>query len=1246
MLSRNISLFLFVAVYTLWSSSDSGWDHLLINQVDSAESHFTKVIHSNKADAQSLGQAWRGLGEVATWRGDNALAAEYFLNGILADKDPELFSVYLLPVMTEIRNLNPTLKPRVEQLNQWLAKHHRNHPLWATFYKESGKYIERTGDTAEIKEYYDSLNILRDWMYAGPFDNVSNAGMFREYPPERGFNFKDTYRGLSGIPVSWHKLEGQSADGWTFLDYHQEVQNAVNYFTTTVYSDSAQEVVLSFGVSGVFEIWLNSKSIARNEIFRNTDSEAFRIPLKLQKGANSVLLKLAHETSPYSNFIMRFSDAKGFPLRLKSIPEPLAGVQPGHAASLVENDLLKLKIGTAPPESLSSEHLIYLARNYLFSENFSESKPILRALQKRYPNSALVASLLGEVYSREANATLAEFQYERCWAADSTHSTAWLVKYMKFLRGRSWQQASDLYMHRPAKLKLPAAVLVGQIEANFYLGKENQGIALMDTLMKLHPGEISSSNFLIDIFYKMRDFKKAQDVITALETRWGYNNRIAGLVFDHLIQIGRNEEAITYLKKAIEISPQSVGYYYKLSEEAFNQEDYEFAHEMAQKALLINPTSAMFYNQIGKIKEKQNQKDQARKAYQKALDLNYSNYELHNHLRSMEGLSPLNSIVTNYNRDSLSNAGASWKAGRSENSLILLDQKSIVVYPGGGYESLDRILVEVLDHKGVDDWKEYEIQYESNYEKISILSAVTLKPDGKTLEADQGGNSLVFKNLEPGDRLEIRLLRKFYFIGELAGHFWGSHYFESEVPIFHSLLEIYTPETSTFQVKQKDLNLKVKKSRVENMRVSRWAQTKIPAKKSEQRMPPYKDAMAWIQISSVKDWGFITNWYDGLSRGKSVATLELQILADSLFAGAPSSDEKLRRVHHFITNTIRYSSKSFRQSGFIPQDASKTLATRVGDCKDMSTLAKTLLSLSGVESSLVLTRTSDQGQADVLPSIEFNHCILKTGSDQYIDFTSLHNAWNSLPRDDQGGRALEIEAGSSTLIALPYDPIHQEKNFRSSSDTLFADGLLARRVQTVREGNLAAWFRSYNRYENNENRRLSLMRALKRGFSAVDLLSWDYPDFDSLNTSVDYQYHFRAQQAAVVSSKTIVMPFPWIDKLGAHNLVGEDKRNHVLQDWRQGEFWGTFEHELSLILPSGYTLIDLPANKTLKWNKAEYKVEFKLEGRKILAKRTLVMEPQDINPADFLKYKAFMQNLVESDNSYLVLLKDTAGHVQ
>src|SRR5690606_19924230 len=102
----------------------------------------------------------------------------------------------------------------------------------------------------------------------------------------------------------------------------------------------------------------------------------------------------------------------------------------------------------------------------------------------------------------------------------------------------------------------------------------------------------------------------------------------------------------------------------------------------------------------------------------------------------------------------------------------------------------------------------------------------------------------------------------------------------------------------------------------------------------------------------------------------------------------------------------------FRQSGYVPQKPSKTITTKLGDCKDLSALFVTLANHAGLNSELVLVLTNDNGRKiNPLPNIGFNHCIVKVdfnGKEHFMELTDNYAPFNTMPTSLYQANALVV----------------------------------------------------------------------------------------------------------------------------------------------------------------------------------------------------------------------------------------------
>src|SRR5690606_18407774 len=119
---------------------------------------------------------------------------------------------------------------------------------------------------------------------------------------------------------------------------------------------------------------------------------------------------------------------------------------------------------------------------------------------------------------------------------------------------------------------------------------------------------------------------------------------------------------------------------------------------------------------------------------------------------------------------------------------------------------------------------------------------------------------------------------------------------------------------------------------------------------------------------------------------------------------------------------------SFRQSNIVPQKPMVTISTKLGDCKDLSTLFYTLAKKADLKSELVLVNTRENGENTMqIPSTQFNHCIVKIdidGEPMFQELTDSKLPFGTMPEYLYNSQALVIpttntKTDKNDLIHIP-----------------------------------------------------------------------------------------------------------------------------------------------------------------------------------------------------------------------------------
>ena len=335
-----------------------------------------------------------------------------------------------------------------------------------------------------------------------------------------------------------------------------------------------------------------------------------------------------------------------------------------------------------------------------------------------------------------------------------------------------------------------------------------------------------------------------------------------------------------------------------------------------------------------------------------------------------------------------------------DNSLILLDEVQRVVYGRGASEEKHYMAVKIFNASGIDAWKEMYVPYSN--QRYNIEKAEVIKKDGSKIKAEISGSHVVFTTLEEGDGIIIIYkLQDSRHVG-LEGNFWDKHYFSMYVPYLKSKYSLLINPDIEFEHRVINSDMKPEITDVNSFKMYVWEKLDQPSIKYETLMPGLGDVGEILHISSIPDWDYVSKWYSRLAKTKAKSDIEVRELVRELFDGKDNLKESeiVRMIYDYIVKNIRYSYVSFRQSGMIPQKASKTINTKIGDCKDVSTLFVAMCSEMDVNSQLVLVDTRDNGKMDMaLPSIDFDHCIAAVnvdGSDYYVELTNDYNPFSTV----------------------------------------------------------------------------------------------------------------------------------------------------------------------------------------------------------------------------------------------------------
>jgi transglutaminase-like putative cysteine protease len=630
--------------------------------------------------------------------------------------------------------------------------------------------------------------------------------------------------------------------------------------------------------------------------------------------------------------------------------------------------------------------------------------------------------------------------------------------------------------------------------------------------------------------------------------------------------------------------------------------------------------------------------------YRKGLAINPNDYETIKSLRKLETKKEVFSYFTEPDIDALIKNAPKATDYPDDNSVILNEEVQKVVYEQGGSEERKYLTVKILTQKGIDSWKEYGIDYDS-WQDLIFETAEVIKANGSKVPAERNENNLVFTNLEVGDVVNIRYKLNNYAKAKLSGYFWDSFYFTHGKPYVTSKYSLLIAKNQKFSYKFSQKPIDPVKTQTDEFDMYVWQNNKGESLQYEDKMPPLDDVANILYLTSIPDWKFIQNWYNDIGAGKVRSNYEVKEVINDLFAGKTNLTpmQKVEKIYNYITGNISYSSVSFRQSGIVPQSPADVLNTRIGDCKDVSTLFVTMCKEAGIKANLVLAKTRDNGMLSMpLPGIDFNHCMAKVNlnnQDYYMELTSQYLPFRSIYAGEINSILLDIGDEKSVPTTKYLNPATRLGNdVKRSTNISFADKNMLITEKTYETGALAANLRESYGELSQKDRIKKIKEAIATSYPDVDISKLEYKNIDRKNP-IDTVYFDLGYQLNNVT-KTIggmsIFSLPWSSKIDAKDLQINMPRSAGI-DLSQLFNLDAETEAITVTLPEGKKMIESLAPVTLQSDIIEYTITPKQVGNKLSFTRTFKLK-KDFVPADKVgEFNTFFKKMVESDNKELAM---------
>ncbi|EDP70136.1 hypothetical protein FBALC1_11402 [Flavobacteriales bacterium ALC-1] len=1242
-------LFLFALCFSVFvinaQDLDKAWNALLDNNRDDAQAIMSKK-NTNKNDIEAVllkkiiesenGQLSFDIDFIKSMSKfkefENYLFAlwtepyffnDYFENGFNIDH-VQIFENIDFSTIS-----NSTLKSAIIYLNAIVNRYNKD---WDGFY-----------------EKLNTINTISDWEYCGVFENLNMSGIDIPYPPEKEPDLGVLFDAQSNGMTQWYHNK-HTFELYNFFSNHDEFGYGVNYAQTFIESDKDQTVVLKLGKSGLVKVWLNDALIIEKNEKYITELDAYSYKVNLKKGINRILIKIAlNSETPY--FIMRLENLQGQPL--KGVKATLK--KRNYKKSVNTENLLKEDVHFAEAyfknrldNAIGNEYInrLCLFKTYLRNGKIEEAHTVIEPWYNKATRSSFLKTQMIAYYDKIGDVSSVSKIKENLIRRDPDYFASLLYAYDDFEE----LMKLDMQEYKSKLQKLGNAVDVSYMtnlsQLLIHL-RENDFTNLRKELDALITNESLPSTIhatFAEFFSEV--FNDDDATITALEAfnKKFFNWEVQTYLSHYYSKQNRTEDALKVYTEQLEHLDQDNNYHYKIIGILHEKMQFEKSLPYIEKAIENFPNSHLFLKYKADAYLQLNKKAEAIELYKKSLVKNPSNKELRNKINDLSNwVNPLNA----YEIDNFYTYADTYRNAIESNNYglnTILSQTNILGYENGGGEYKSTFIYELTSQNGISIFKEYNLGLGGDY---IIHKSEAIKPDGSIIPADKNGSVLVFDQLEINDIILINYSASYSSSGRFYKDHILRHNFKGYHPSVNHAYRFFNKNKNIpTLISGGDANYNVKK--VGDYYVHEWVEENldgIPI--GEDYMPPFSDNVPRLHISTIESWNEIANWYSDLVRNQLRQDNTVKSEFKKLFPKGHkqlSEDERAKIIYYYIMDNFNYSHVNFRQSGYVPQKPSKTIKSKLGDCKDLSSLFLVFAQMADLESNLVLILTSDYGKNNLVrPSTDFNHCIAKVKIDDkyfYLELTDQNLPYKALPMSLRDATALDIpfktsQKKTSDLYHLVSN--NRDKALFSSEYKMFIkDSITTLDLTTKTNSHLASYYIKINKEEKDDLLKETLFKDISDRTSETI----------ELDKVMGMNYN---RDEGVISYRTILNIDIEINQIGDYytfkapkflnpyneNIIELKTRNYSI-DYKQYENADFYKEKIELKLTEAYKFVEIPKQETFKYKNHEFSIDYNLTKQNVLEVTIdSKVNSENISQEDYLEFKVYVKKVLDTKDTII-----------
>ena len=1106
---------------------------------------------------------------------------------------------------------------------------------------------QRRRDFEKYKSYMSQLNSINEWQRCGAFENLNGSGLNTEYEPETYAKNDKLFDANSNGKLGWYNPIKHENEGYTIFYNEDEYGSGVMYAQTFIDVPETKKYIFRFGASGGIKFFLNDEEIIVKEDIQRNNLDAFLYEFELPKGMNRLLVKLDASKS-YNYFSAAFNQLDGKPAKDLRFYDKY---QPYNQKQTVQINELELpfevyfkNLVQSNPKNVLYRYLLFHA--YMANQKKELAHDVIEDLEAEFTKSSFISTLVMNYYTVENDENKVQELVKNMEQDDPSY---YFNAYLK-IADRDWltnasKSELDKFHDYTKDFLSPGASLL----FDFIKASKDSNIDLMfsiyDNLIKSFNNPSKMVTTGAELYKQLKNDKDTYYAkLKAYDDKY-FDFSVNSNLISHYKQLNQKDQVKALMQKNIDMSPNANYGRTDLIDEYIKDNNYESALQLIDENIAYFPYSFVNFEKKAEVLNLNKHKKGAEEYYKKALLHNASSTKLRTALYEILQLKDEIEEAETKDVYDLIKKRRNTKLIGDHGVTILFDEQIVNVYPEGGRKIKVTYVYEVTNESGIEYLKEYSL----NTSGVNLTKYEIVKPNGSLSPAEDNGDMLVFTNLAVGDVIYVSYDYTDNSYGRFYKDFNISHQFNGNYANVESVFKLIYPQDMTFKTAFLNGEAPMKEKKMGQKILKEWRKENISNLPIyESYAPTYADLVNTFHIGTINNWKEIANWYADLVKKSMKYDKITEKTFNEIFPNGTnglSDYQKAYEIYKYIGQNITYSFLDFRQSGHVPQKPSKTIITKLGDCKDLSTLFVVLGEKAGLNANLVLVLTNDNGSKQLLlPSQEFNHCIVSVNLDGKVHFLEMTNnflPFLALPNSLYKASALQIyfdkaKNENANLIAIPFD--NTMPNISVSKTRVNVTDSEKEFVTTFTlSGDNKSYFNElFSDRTSEEVRKTELESYLNNGLSnTVNLIKSELIKNERFSNEIVVELIYKIKEKTQKLGSLKMLNLPFVFKPFNKDIVTLESRKFEIE-YSFYESSHKYESEITFNIPDGHKFVEIPENKTLSYKDKNYELTYELVApNQLLVKRTAKMSWDNIPVNEYQEFKTYVDDILDLEQQVI-----------